>query len=97
MACKGGDCSFFDFVGNKTARGHFFECLWKDTPKTHIVTIPEKESEFRMNPDGSFTYTPRPGWIRRWEWYDTRDKWNYRKDEDILVQVYTTPPKWNCS
>ena len=26
---RGGDCSFFDFVGNKTARGHFFECLWK--------------------------------------------------------------------
>mgnify|MGYP002226917102 CR=1 FL=1 len=65
--------------------------------KPTIVTIPEKESEFRMNPDGSFTYTPRPGWIRRWEWYDTRDKWNYRKDEDILVQVYTNAPEVNCS
>ena len=30
---RGGDCSFFDFAGNKTARGHFFECLWKDIPK----------------------------------------------------------------
>lgn len=90
---RGGDCSFFDFVGNKTARGHFFECLWKDTPKTHIVTIPEKESEFKMDADGSFTYTPRPGWIRRWEWYDTRDKWKYRRDEDILVQVYTNAPE----
>lgn len=90
---RGGNCSFFDFSGNKTARGHFFECLWKDTPKTHIVTVPEKESEFKMNPDGSFTYTPRPGWIRRWEWYDTRDKWNYKNDEAILVQVYSNAPE----
>ena len=37
--------------------------------------------------------TPRPGWIRRWEWYDTRDKWKYRRDEDILVQVYTNAPE----
>lgn len=90
---RGGNCSFFDFSGNKTARGHFFECLWKDSPKTHIVTIPEKDSEFKMNSEGGFTYTPRPGWIRRWEWYDTCDKWNYNKDENILVQVYTNAPE----
>lgn len=90
---RGGHYSFFDFAGFKTARGHFFECLWKDNPKTYIVTTPENESEFKINDDGSFTYTPRPGWIRRWEWYDVYEKWNYRKNENIIVQVYSNAPE----
>ncbi len=87
---KGGDYSFFDFACFKTPRGHFFECLWSDTPKTHIVTTPKDQSEFKIGKDGSsYTIEYRKDPLRRWEWFDTFDKWKYTDGEPIVVQVYT--------
>ena len=43
---KGLNISFFDFAGFKTPRGHFYECLWKETPKIYMVTTPANASEF---------------------------------------------------
>ncbi len=84
-----GDYSFFDICGMKTPRGHFFECLWKNTPKTYIVTTPAAESEFKMLHDGSFKLVEREGWIRRWEWYDTYRRWDWKNNDSIIVQVYS--------
>ncbi len=90
---KGALYSLFDFACFKTPRGHFFECLWNDTPKTHIVTTPASESEFKLQADGSFETVLRKSPLRRWEWFDTYDKWNYKNDEEIVVQVYTNAPQ----
>lgn len=86
---KGLNISFFDFAGFKTARGHFFETLWKNEPHVYIGTTPESESEFKYSPDNDFTFTAKKEWIRRWDWYDIYDKWQYQKGERIIVQAYT--------
>ncbi|RME71072.1 MAG: glycoside hydrolase family 2 protein, partial [Verrucomicrobia bacterium] len=92
---KGLEISFFDFAGFKTPRGHFFECLWTDTPKVHIVTTPASESEYSYSPDTGWTFTmkktPPPMWdlLRYWDWYDVYPKWQYTAGEPIVVQVYT--------
>ena len=86
---KGALYSLFDFTTHKTARGHFFETLWKDTPKVYIVTTPSKDSEFKALSNGKFKSTWRKDPLRRWEWYNTFDKWKYADNEKIMVQVYS--------
>ncbi len=92
---KGLNISFFDFAGFKTARGHFFETLWKEDPKVYMVTTPASESEFSFTEKEGWKFemqdTPPPVWnkLRLWEWYKTYPKWNYEKDTPVVVQAYT--------
>ncbi len=90
---KGGHYSLFDFAGFKSPRGHFFEALWSDKPKTHMVTTPASMSEFKQQKDGSFEVVMRKDPLRRWLWYETFDKWGYADGEQIVVQVYSNAPK----
>ncbi len=90
---KGALYSFFDFTCHKTPRGHFFETLWNDAPKTHMVTTPSSMSEFKLRENGEFEVEFRTSPLRRWEWFDTFDKWSYTDGEKIMVQVYTNAPQ----
>ncbi|MFI3289377.1 MAG: sugar-binding domain-containing protein [Rikenellaceae bacterium] len=90
---KCGTYSLFDVAGFKTARGHFFETFWLDTPKTHMVTTPADISEFKLQSDGSFEKVLKVDPLRRWMWFDTFDKWSYKSGEQIVIQVYTNAPK----
>ncbi|WP_232824661.1 sugar-binding domain-containing protein [Algibacillus agarilyticus] len=91
----GLDISLFDFAGNKTPRGHFFETLWNDTPKTYVGTTLASQSEFSFDKTKGWTFTPRkyPDYIwdkiRMWEWYDINESWQYNAHEQIVVQSYT--------
>ncbi|MBK1879133.1 glycoside hydrolase family 2 TIM barrel-domain containing protein [Pelagicoccus mobilis] len=86
---KGLNISFFDFAGFKTARGHFFECLWEEDPKVYIGTCPLADSEFRYDEEKGFSVELDTFWLRRWTWYDTRDSWNYEPGEKVVVQGYS--------
>ncbi len=92
---KGLDISLFDFAGFKTPRGHFFETLWAHDPKVYMVTTPADESEFSYSKENGWKFniqlTPPPVWnkLRLWEWYKVYPKWNYSKEEPIIVQTYT--------
>ena len=94
---KGLNISFFDFAGFKTPRGHFFECLWKDDPKVYMITTEKHQSEFSIE-NGKWQFTPRKyepknmAWLRRWEWYDGKETWNYNTGDSIIVQGYS-----NCN
>ena len=95
---KGLEISLFDYAGFKTPRGHFFECLWKEEPKIYMVTTPLSESEYSYNQKEGWKFNMKmlepPFWpeLRLWEWYKTYSKWNYKKEEKIVVQAYT-----NCA
>ncbi|MDW7690826.1 glycoside hydrolase family 2 TIM barrel-domain containing protein [Flammeovirgaceae bacterium SG7u.111] len=92
---KGLEISFFDYAGFKTPRGHFFECLWIDTPKVYTVTTPTEESEYSYTKDDDWkfdiNYYKPPYWaqLRHWEWYKVYPKWKYTDNEPIVVQTYT--------
>ncbi|MBI9059166.1 MAG: DUF4982 domain-containing protein [Labilibaculum sp.] len=92
---KGLDISLFDFAGFKTPRGHFFECLWKPEPKVYMVTTPASESEFSYSEKNGWKFdiqlTAAPVWdkLRLWEWYKVKEHWNYKEQEQIVVQTYT--------
>jgi len=92
---KGLNISFFDFAGNKTPRGHFFETLWVGIPKVYMVTTPAKTSEYSYTEKEGWKFdiqlTPAPVWnkLRLWEWYKVNPKWNYTTNESIVVQTYT--------
>ncbi len=92
---KGGEYSLFDFATFKTPRGHFFETLWCDAPKTYMVTTEASKSEFKLQSDGSFKgeWDVSYGFIRRWLWFKCYQKWNYTKGEGVIVQVYTNAPR----
>jgi hypothetical protein len=92
---KGLNISLFDFAGYKSPRGHLFETLWREDPKVYMATIPEDESEFSFTEEHGWIFTertyeiPAMSWLRRWEWYDLHEKWNYNESESIVVQAYT--------
>ena len=92
---KGLNISLFDFAGHLTPRGHMFETLWKEDPKVYMVTTPEEESEFSWSDEEGWTFTQRqmpPNiWqaLRKWEWYDVYEHWNFEAGEHIVAQVYT--------
>ncbi len=92
---KGLTFSLFDFAGNLTPRGHFFETFWKEDPKVYMATIPESESEFSFSKESGWSFTektyeiPKMSWLRKWDWYALFEKWNYKSDERIMVQGYT--------
>lgn len=96
----GLNISLFDFVGNKTPRGHFFETIWQDKAKIYLGTTPAASSEFSLvktedseKPEWQFksrTYPPHI-WdkLRMWEWYEIEPLWDYAENEKIVVQSYT--------
>ncbi len=86
---KGLNISFFDFAGFKTARGHFFQALWKDEPHIYMGTTAEEESEYSYDVESGFSVELKKEWIRRWDWYDIYDKWQYAPNEEVIVQVYS--------
>lgn len=92
---KGLNISFFDYAGNKTPRGHFYETLWVKTPKVYMVTTPASKSEFSFSENEGWKFkmqlTPPPVWkmLRKWEWYKVNPKWKYNANEAIVVQTYT--------
>jgi len=91
----GLEISLFDYIGNKTPRGHFFETIWVDTPKTYLGTTAANISEFSYNQDNGWIFKKRVApaniWqeLRRWEWYDINEIWKYKTNENIVVQSYT--------
>ncbi|MFR9581730.1 MAG: DUF4982 domain-containing protein, partial [Rikenellaceae bacterium] len=90
---KGGTYSFFDFACFKTPRGHFFETLWRDEPKTYLVTTPSEQSEFKVDDKGQFSVQWIKDPLRRWQWYENvAEKWKYAQGEKVMVQVYTNAP-----
>ncbi len=95
MPRMGLEISLFDFVGNKTPRGHFFETIWVDKPKTYLGTTSAKISEFSYNKDTGWTFKKRKApanvWseLRRWEWFDIHELWKYKNNENVVVQAYT--------
>ncbi|MEM1085492.1 MAG: sugar-binding domain-containing protein [Verrucomicrobiota bacterium] len=92
---KGLEISLFDFIGHKTPRGHLFEAMWVDKPKSWLVTTPAAESEYQLNEDGSWSWVqreygiPQMKWLRRWEWDFVYPSWNYEVDEAIIAQAYS--------
>ena len=86
---RGLNISFFDFASFKTPRGHFFECLWKDDPKVYIGTTSLAESEYDYNEQTGWSLDLSTEWLRRWDWYDIYNTWNYDKNEKVVVQGYT--------
>ncbi|MER2491738.1 glycoside hydrolase family 2 TIM barrel-domain containing protein [Catenovulum sediminis] len=91
----GLNISLFDFAGNKTPRGHFFETLWQSKPKIWLGTTAAQKSEFSYDKNAGWTFTPRTYpphiWdkIRMWEWYDVEPIWRYKPNEQVIVQSYT--------
>jgi hypothetical protein len=96
---KGLNISLFDFAGNQTPRGHMYESFWKENPKVFLGTTPLASSEFSLDEYGEWVFTerklaiPAQQWLRRWEWYDINEHWNYRPGQEILVQAYSNCEK----
>ncbi|MFC7338018.1 glycoside hydrolase family 2 TIM barrel-domain containing protein [Haloferula chungangensis] len=92
---KGLEISLFDYAGFKTPRGHLFESMWVDKPKSWLGTTPADESEHRVDEEGNWSFVqrdyeiPAMKWLRRWEWDRIYPSWNYKQDEPIIAQAYS--------
>lgn len=91
----GLNISLFDFAGNKTPRGHFFEAMWQAKPKVWLGTVAADQSEFSFDQDKGWVYNarqyPEGVWaqIRLWEWYDVQRNWKYKAEQPVVVTAYT--------
>ncbi|MDU0356146.1 DUF4982 domain-containing protein [Paraglaciecola aquimarina] len=92
---KGLEISFFDYVGNKTPRGHQFESFWLNQPKVYLATIEAEKSEYQYDSEQGWLFTERTNpnkrmqWLRKWEWFNVRETWNYPANQDVIVHVYS--------
>ncbi|WP_158971754.1 sugar-binding domain-containing protein [Paraglaciecola sp. L3A3] len=92
---KGLEISFFDYAGNKTPRGHQFETFWLDKPKVYLATIEAEKSEYQFDADKGWQFTERKHpnkrmqWLRKWEWFNVSETWNYPANQEVMVHVYS--------
>ncbi|WP_111708158.1 glycoside hydrolase family 2 TIM barrel-domain containing protein [Lutibacter citreus] len=89
---RGSDSGLIDFAGFKTPRWHMFKTLWNNAPEIYATTIKLENSEY-VNKNGEAIEKTKDLWKkRRWGFQPFNTHWNYNKNENIVVEVYTNSP-----
>lgn len=85
---KGSGSGLLDLAGFKKPRYHMFKSLWKDEPHIYISSQKLIDSEYKVDADGKIKYKKKEGWkFKTWKWQDVNEHWNYKKGEQIVVEV----------
>ncbi len=87
---KSGWSDMLNIAGFKVQGWNYFKSIWVDEPHMSFGTIPLENSGFKKTgtsaqelPENSSAYN----------WRNTNMHWNYKKGEDIMVEVSTNAPK----
>lgn len=89
---RGGDSGLIDFAGFPTARWHQFKTLWNKEPHIYATTIELNKSDY-INKKGEAVDKIKNQWkTRRWGYQDYNTYWNYKKNEQVVIEVYTNCP-----
>ena len=86
---RGSDSGLIDFAGFPTPRWHMFKTLWNSEPEIYMTTIPLKDSEYIKINGEAVDKTPNLWRERRWGFQPYNTHFNYAKNEEIVVEVYT--------
>lgn len=80
-----------DLAGFPRASHYMYKALWReDVPVISMYTQSEKKSIYKLNADGKIVEKKKDYWkLAPRVWQDVNPHWNYKKDEKIIVEVYS--------
>lgn len=92
---RGSNSGLLDFAGFKKPAFHMFKSLWSDDPHIFITTQLVDKSPYVWQESKKTLIEKTPNWAARqkWGWHEVNEHWNYKKGEDIVVEVYTNQPE----
>jgi len=88
---KGNSSGLLDFAGFKKPSYHMFKTLWSDEPHIHMTTQLIEKSPYKLDGKTKQLVEKEKDWTNRqkWGWQDVNEHWNYSKEEEVIVEVYT--------
>lgn len=63
--------------------------------KVYLATIEAEKSEYQLDSNQNWQFTERKHpnkrmqWLRKWEWFNVSETWNYPTNQDVIVHVYS--------
>ncbi len=86
---KGGWSDMLNLAGFKVQGWNYFKSIWVDEPHLSFGTIPLAKSGFKKGPSAQ----ELPESANAYNWRDSNMHWNYKKGEDIVVEIATNLEK----
>ncbi len=88
---KGSGSGLLDFAGFKKPAFHMFKSLWSKEPHIYINTQVLSDSPYHLDTKTNNVVEKEKGWSKnqKWGWHAVNEHWNYKKNEEIAVEVYT--------
>ena len=85
---KGFTGGLLDLAGFKKPAFHMFKSLWNKQPHVYISSQGEDASLYTVDDKNNVVEKKPDGWQQRvWLWQDVNEHWNYRKEENVIVEV----------
>ena len=90
---RGSQSGVLDYAGFPTPRWYMFKSLWNPEPVIYATTYPLKDSDYKLE-DKKVIYKEKDLWRkRRWSWQKFNKHWNYNKNEEVVIEVFTNCPE----
>ncbi len=86
---KGGWSDMLNFAGFKVQGWNYFKSIWVDEPHLSFGTISLKDSGFKKGPSAQ----ELPESASAYNWRNSNMHWNYKKGEDVVVELATNLDK----
>jgi len=83
---KSGWSDMLNIAGFKVQGWNYFKSIWVDEPHLSFGTVPLTNSGFKKS---GITGQQLPEDFSAYNWRDTNMHWNYKKGEDVVVEVST--------
>ncbi len=91
---KGSNSGLLDWAGFPQPSYNFFETLWSDQPSVHLFTKKLDEAPYTWDSKtDQFTDHPERKRSWKWGWPELNRHWNYKDDEDVYIEVYSSSPQ----
>ncbi len=92
---RGSSSGLLDFAGFKKPAFHMFKTLWSDEPHIYITTQLIDQSPYVWDSSKQQLVEKESNWAahQKWGWHNVNEHWNYKKEQEIAVEVYTNQPQ----
>ncbi|MGY6649803.1 sugar-binding domain-containing protein [Wenyingzhuangia sp. IMCC45574] len=68
---------------------YMMQSLWTEEPMIHMATQTLEKSLYKMDGE-KLVEKKKDGWKHYlWRWQDVNEHWNYKKDENVVVEIYS--------
>ncbi|MGQ1784749.1 glycoside hydrolase family 2 TIM barrel-domain containing protein [Saccharicrinis sp. GN24d3] len=90
---KATPSGLLDLAGFPKPPYHMYKTLWNHEPHIYMCTNTAAKSQYHVV-DGKLLEKKPGAWEQfLWFWYDVNEHWNYKKGEEVIVEVISNASK----